>query len=148
MIAKCAQQRILFKTSPQRLSIESTNTPSQTRIPSTATTTTTASRTHVPRDEQRAENNPNPNTNPNQQSQSHRKEKKKETETERYVSREPGNGMECEGGALFVIGEEWLDGSRVGRQRAVERIESMKSVFWTARRQSASGCGGIGGGGR
>jgi hypothetical protein len=62
MIAKRAQQRILFKTSPKWLSIKSANTPSQTRVPSTTTTitaiTTAASRTCVPRDEQRAINHP------------------------------------------------------------------------------------------
>jgi hypothetical protein len=61
MIAKRAQQRILFKTRPERLSLKGTDTPSQTRVPSTTTTTTTttiatttAARTYVPRDEQRA----------------------------------------------------------------------------------------------
>jgi hypothetical protein len=53
--------------------------------------------------------------------------------------------------ALFVIGEAWLDGSRMGRQRAVQRIESMKGVFgtaccYTSAGSSAGCCGGIGGG--
>lgn len=57
MIAKRAQERILFKTSPKWLSIKSANTPSQTRVPSTATATTAAARTSVPRDEQRTNHN-------------------------------------------------------------------------------------------
>jgi hypothetical protein len=54
MIAKGAQQRILFKTGPKRLSIKSPDAPSQTRVPSTSagTAAAVAARTSVPRDEQ------------------------------------------------------------------------------------------------
>ena len=33
---------------------------------------------------------------------------------------------------LFVIYEEWLDGGRMWRQSAVQRIESVKGVFGAA----------------
>jgi hypothetical protein len=52
MIAKGAQERILFKTSPKWLSIESANAPSQTRVPSTSSAAAVAARTSVPRDKQ------------------------------------------------------------------------------------------------
>ena len=56
VIAKGAQQRVLFKTSPKWLSVESADAPSQTRVPSTSCTAGAASRTGVPRDEQRTIN--------------------------------------------------------------------------------------------
>ena len=56
MIAKRAQQRVLLKTSPKWLSVKSANTPSQTRVPSSAAAAVAAAaataRTRVPRDEQ------------------------------------------------------------------------------------------------
>ncbi len=126
MIAKRAQQRILFKTSPKWLSIKSANTPSQTRVPSTtitATTTTTAACMCVPRDEQRAiiihQN-------------TIKIEKIQSTSHKAGVRGRKSRGMGGDDDALFVIGEEWLDRSRMGRQRAVESIESMKGMFGTA----------------
>ena len=56
MIAKRAQQRILFKTIAQRLRIERPDAPSQPRAPPTRTRTRirTSRNTRIPRDEQRA----------------------------------------------------------------------------------------------
>jgi len=87
MIAKCAQQRMLFDTRTKRLSIKSANAPSQTRVPPTATSTTAAARTRVPRDEQWAsrvgQSNANQSINQiNEKRQTHPPpiEKKKEGE--------------------------------------------------------------------
>ena len=52
-------------------------------------------------------------------------------------------GWESTRDALFIICEEWLYGRRMGRQGAVQRIESMKDMFGTACLQGGgSGSGG------
>jgi len=138
MIAKRAQERILLESCAQRLRIERPNAPSQPRAPptctiSTATANATTSRnTRIPRDEQRAVGWLVSKT-PKQQPREKKKFRRGRGNQNIFYFSGWGWLGWGRGNALFVIGEERLDG-RCVRQRAVERIKGVKGVFGTARR--------------
>jgi hypothetical protein len=108
IIAKRAQERILFESRTEWLRFESAYAPSQTRAPFTTTVAVTSTR--VPRHEEGAI-----------------KIKKS--------SRMRKRDKRCCVFVLFVIWEEWLDGIRMG-QGTIERIECVKAMFGATNGQS------------
>jgi hypothetical protein len=111
MIAKRAQERIFLEPRAERLRVKRADTPPQARAPvTTSNTTVIITSAGVPRDEEGA--NKNQNQNP----------KKKRG---RRVN------------ALFVVLEERLDRLRI-RQCAIERIESVETMFGAAGGKSGS----------